>query len=115
VDEDEKRALGAAKQFVAQKLPSRHSQMLRHAGVSEPEIILARDRLEKLGLAGAAAELDDALARKVTIAGTPDQVIEGLRQFRGSGLKLPIIWEIIGPNRRRSLSLIAKEVMPKLL
>jgi 5,10-methylenetetrahydromethanopterin reductase len=107
VDEDEKRALGAAKQFVA--------QMLRHAGVSEPEIILARDRLEKLGLAGAAAELDDALARKVTIAGTPDQVIEGLRQFRGSGLKLPIIWEIIGPNRRRSLSLIAKEVMPKLL
>jgi len=115
VDEDEKRALGTAKQFVAQKLPSRHSQMLRHAGVSEPEISLARDRLEKFGLAGAAAELDDALTRKVTIAGTPDQVIEGLRQYRGSGLKLPIIWEIIGPNRRRSLSLIAKEVMPKLL
>jgi hypothetical protein len=38
----------------------------------------------------------------------------GLRQFLGSGLKLPIIWEIIGPDRRRSLSLIAKEVMPEL-
>jgi hypothetical protein len=38
----------------------------------------------------------------------------GLRRFLGSGLKLPIIWEIIGLNRRRSLGLIAKEVMPEL-
>lgn len=115
VDEDEKRALGAAKQFVAQKLSSRHSQMLRDAGVSESESGLAKERLEKFGLMRAAAELDDALARKVTIAGTPDQVVDGLRRFRGSGLKLPIIWQIIGPNRRRSLNLIAKEVMPKVL
>ena len=50
----------------------------------------------------------------MVIAGTPDQLIRGLRQFLGSGLKLSIIWEIIGPDRRRSLSLIAKEVMPEL-
>jgi 5,10-methylenetetrahydromethanopterin reductase len=114
VDENETKALGAAKQFVAQKLPTRHSQMLRHAGVTESEIGRAKEGLEKLGLVRAAAELDDALTRKVTIAGTPEQVVEGLKGFRGSGLKLPIIWEIIGPNRLRSLSIIAREVMPKL-
>jgi 5,10-methylenetetrahydromethanopterin reductase len=114
VDENEKKALDTAKRFVAQKLPTRHSEMLRHAGVSAEEIGLVKRTVEKLGVAQAALELDDALVHKVVIAGTPDQVIMGLRQFLGSGLKLPIIWEIIGPDRRRSLRLIAKNVMPKL-
>jgi 5,10-methylenetetrahydromethanopterin reductase len=114
VDQNEKRALDAAKRFVAQKLPSRHSEMLRHAGVTAEEISGVRDKVEKLGLAKAATELDDDLVRKATIAGTPDQVVERLKAFLGTGLKLPIIWEIIGPDRRRSLALIAKEVMPEI-
>jgi alkanesulfonate monooxygenase SsuD/methylene tetrahydromethanopterin reductase-like flavin-dependent oxidoreductase (luciferase family) len=89
--------------------------MLRHAGVTEEEIGVLRHEIERHGLVKAAAELDDALVRKVTIAGTPEQVVEGIRAFLPTGLKLPIIWEIIGPNRRRSLRLTAKEVMPKLL
>jgi 5,10-methylenetetrahydromethanopterin reductase len=115
VDEDEKRALDSAKRFVAQKLPTRHSQMLRQAGVSAAEIALVKDNVERFGLEKAASELSDSLVRKVTIAGTPDQVVEGLRQFLGSGLKLPIVWEIIGPNRGHSLSLIATKVMPKVV
>ena len=114
VDEDERKALAAAKRFVAQKLPTRHSDMLRHAGVRAEEIGLVKNNVEKLGLERAALELHDALVRKIVIAGTPDQVTTGLRQFLGSGLKLPIMWEIIGPERRHSLNLIAKEVMPKL-
>ena len=43
------------------------------------------------------------------------QVVEGIRAFLPTGLNLPILWEIIGPNRQRSLRLTAKEVMPKLL
>jgi 5,10-methylenetetrahydromethanopterin reductase len=115
VDEDEKSALDAAKPFVAQKLPTRHSAMLRHAGVTEEEIAVLREKIERFGSVKAAAELDDALVRKVAIAGTPEQAIEGLRKFLPTGLKLPILWEIIGPNRRRSLRLAVKEVMPKLL
>jgi alkanesulfonate monooxygenase SsuD/methylene tetrahydromethanopterin reductase-like flavin-dependent oxidoreductase (luciferase family) len=53
--------------------------------------------------------------RKVAIAGTPDQVAQGLRAFLGTGLKLPIAWEIVGPDRRRSLDLLARAVIPKLL
>ena len=115
VDEDETKALDTAKRFVAQKLPTRHSEMLRHAGVSAVELGVVKANVEKLGVARAALELDDALVHKVVIAGTPDQVTMGLRHFLGSGLKLPIVWEIIGPDRRHSLSLIAKEVMPELI
>ncbi len=89
--------------------------MLRHAGVSAAELGMVKANVEKLGVARAALELDDALVHKVVIAGTPDQVTMGLRHFLGSGLKLPIVWEIIGPDRRHSLSLIAKEVMPELI
>lgn len=115
VDEEEKRALQAAKEFVAEKLPTRHPLMLQHAGVSEEEVRFVKDRVEKLGFIRAASELDDALVRKVAIAGTPDDVVVGLRRFLGSGLELPIVWDIIGPDRRHSLRLIAEQVMPKIL
>jgi 5,10-methylenetetrahydromethanopterin reductase len=114
VDDNEQKALDAAKRFIAQKLPTRHSEMLRHAGVTEQEISLVKEKVQRLGVEKAAAELDDAVVRKVTIAGTPDQVVKGVRRFIGTGLKLPIVWEIVGTERRRSLSLIAQEVMPKL-
>lgn len=115
VDEDEKKALAGAKRFVAQKLPTRHSDMLLHAGVTAEEIGFVKDVVERLGVAKAAPELGDELIRKVAIAGAPNQVVAGLRQFVGSGLKLPIVWEIIGPDRHNSLNLMAKEVIPKLV
>ena len=115
VDEEEKRALDSTRRFLAQKLPTRHSQMLRQAGVSAEEVALVKDNVKRFGLEKAASELSESLLRKVTIAGTPDQVAEGLQQFLGSGLKLPIVWEIIGPNRGHSLSLIAEKVMPKVV
>jgi 5,10-methylenetetrahydromethanopterin reductase len=114
VDESEQKALNAAKRFIAQKLPTRHSEMLRRAGVTEAEISLVKEKAQRLGVEKAAAELDDAVVRKVTIAGRPEQVVEGIRRFVGTGLKLPIVWEIVGADRHRSLSLIAQEVMPKL-
>jgi 5,10-methylenetetrahydromethanopterin reductase len=114
VDNDEKAALDAAKRFVAQKLPTRHSDMLRHAGVTPAEMGAVRESIEKLGLMKAAALIDENIVRKVTIAGTPDQVVQGLTRFLGTGLKLPIAWEIIGPDRRRSLDLLARAVLPQL-
>jgi 5,10-methylenetetrahydromethanopterin reductase len=114
VDESERKALDAAKYFIAQKLPTRHSEMLRHAGVTEAEISLVKEKVQRLGVGKAAVELDDAVVRKVTIAGTPDQVVQGVRAFAGTRLKLPIVWEIVGPDRPRALGLIATEVMPKL-
>lgn len=114
VDENEKKAVDAAKRFVAQKLPTRHSEMLRHAGVTEKELSAVKGNVERVGLSKAAAALDDEVVRKVTIAGSPSQVLEGIASFLGTGLKLPIVWEIIGPDRLRSLGLITREVMPKL-
>lgn len=115
VDEDEKKAMETAKAFVAARLPSRHPLMLQHAGVRVDEVNFVEESVKRLGLTKAATELDAQLVRKVALAGTPDQVIDGLREFRGSGLDLPIVWNIIGPDRRRSLNLLARYVMPKIL
>jgi 5,10-methylenetetrahydromethanopterin reductase len=114
VDNDETAALNAAKRFLAQKLPTRHSDMLRHAGVTAAEMGAVGESIEKLGPVKAATSIDEDVVRKVTIAGTPDQVVQGLTKFLGTGLKLPIAWEIIGPDRRRSLDLLARAVLPKL-
>ena len=115
VDEEEKRALSVAKKFVAERLPSRSPLMLRHAGVSEEEVSFVTDSVKRLGSPRAAVELPDELVRKVTIAGTPDQVTLGLKRYLGSALKLPVVWNLIGPDRRHSLRLFASQVMPKVL
>ena len=107
VDENEADAVNAAKRFIVQKLPTRHSNMLRHAGVTQVEMSAVRDSVQRVGLVEAAAIVADDVVRKVAIAGTPDQVAQGLRAFLGTGLKLPIAWEIVGPDRRRSLDLLA--------
>jgi len=114
VDKDEKKAVDAAKRFVAQKLSTRHSDMLQHAGVGAEEIERVKNSVGRLGVEKAALEIEDEVVRKVTIAGTPEQVIAGIKKFLGTGLKLPIAWEIIGPDRHHSLDLLAKEVVPKL-
>jgi 5,10-methylenetetrahydromethanopterin reductase len=64
VDENEKKAVDAAKRFVAQKLPTRHSEMLRHAGVTAKEISTVKGNIERVGLSKAAAELDMKLFTK---------------------------------------------------
>jgi 5,10-methylenetetrahydromethanopterin reductase len=114
VDENEADAVNAAKRFIVQKLPTRHSNMLRHAGVTQAEMSAVHDSVQRLGLVKAAAVVDDDVVRKVAIAGTPDQVAQSLRAFLGTGLKLPIAWEIVGPDRHRSLDLLARAVIPKL-
>ena len=55
VDENEDDAVNAAKRFVVQKLPTRHSDMLRHAGVTQAEMSAVRDSVQRLGLVKAAA------------------------------------------------------------
>ena len=114
VDDDHKHAVDAAKQFIAKKLPTRHPEMLRYAGVTDEEIQLLAAAIEKFGIERAAAEIDDDIVKKVAIAGTPDSVAAGIKQFAATGLSLPIVWEIVGPDRFRSLDLIAREVMPRL-
>jgi 5,10-methylenetetrahydromethanopterin reductase len=114
VDQNRGRAIEAAKQFIAKKLPTRHPEMLRHAGVSAEERTFVAREVEKLGVKRAADEIDDAIVRKVAIAGTPDDVLAGLKEFTGTGLTLPVAWEIVGPDRSRSLDLIAAEILPQL-
>src|SRR5262249_35046814 len=114
VGENQKKAGDAAKLFVAQKMPTRHSEKLWHAGVAAGEKKVGEKKNERGGGGKKRAGNDDAVVSKVAIAGTPAQVVEGIRSFLGTGLTLPIVWEIIGPDRRSSLSLIAKEVMPRL-
>jgi 5,10-methylenetetrahydromethanopterin reductase len=114
VDDDHSRAVNAAKQFIAKKLPTRHPEMLRYAGVTQEEISRLTAAIANSGIERAAVEIDDDIVKRVAVAGTPDSVIAGIKQFAATGLTLPIVWEIVGPDRFRSLDLIAREVMPRL-
>ena len=49
------------------------------------------------------------------VAGTPDDVIEGLRPFEEAGLDLPLAWYTFGPDRNVGIRLLAEQVRPAVV
>src|SRR5262245_15634877 len=106
VDEKQKKAVDAAKRFVAQKLPTRHSEMLRHAGVTAEEINAVKEKVERVGVVKAAVEVDDAVERRRAGGPTADTVVQRFGSFLAAGVRPPIVCEVSGPDRRASPGLI---------
>ena len=69
----------------------------------------AENRLER-----AVAALDDDVVAALAVAGTPEQCIEGLKPYAAAGLKTPVLYQVLGPDRLASVDLIADRVCPAL-
>lgn len=69
----------------------------------------ADNRLER-----AVAALDDDVVAALAVAGTPEECIEGLKPYAAAGLKTPVLYQVLGPDRLASVDLIADRVCPAL-
>ena len=54
------------------------------------------------------------LTDKLTISGTPSYCIEKLSELKQGGLKTPIFYQVLGPDPKKALKTIAKEIIPSL-
>jgi len=52
------------------------------------------------------------LVESIAIAGTPRYCIERLEEYSKAGLKTPIFYQILGPNRNKAIKVIAEEIIP---
>ena len=59
--------------------------------------------------------LDDDVVAALAVAGTPDECIDGLKPYAAAGLKTPVLYQVLGPDRMASIDLIADRIRPALV
>ena len=87
--------------------------LLESAGITFEELQPVADAMEKGGRKAAAQAVSDELLRKVCpIAGTPDECIQKIEEYRAAGCT-HIMLEIWGDDRIGQAKLFGDEVLPR--
>lgn len=102
--------------YVANKVQNiKNDALMRAAVVEEDEVQAIANCLQADGPDAAAAMISDSLMDKVAIAGTPSQVTDRLLEFAEAGLRWPLLYGVLGPDRKEALRLIAEKVRPAFM
>jgi len=120
VDEDGAVALQAAKRVVAHYL-ARIADPTRagFAGLDIEQVGALQKELKIALLVGRFEEaietVPDHVVTALAVVGTPGQCIERLKAYAAAGIKTPVLYHTLGPDRIHAIDLIADQVRPALL
>ncbi|MEC7490339.1 MAG: LLM class flavin-dependent oxidoreductase [Pseudomonadota bacterium] len=120
VDRDRDAARNAAKPLVAHYL-RQIPDMTRYvyAGLDVPRVQMLQDNLRTAFLGekfeSAVANIPDDVVDSLAVTGTPDECVEKLKGYSSVGIKTPVLYQVLGPNRIAAIDVIADFIRPKLL
>ncbi len=120
VDEDGDRARRAAKPIVAHYL-RRNPDPTRavFAGLDRDRVTQLQRRLRSAGDGNrhdeAVAAVPDDVVNALAVAGTPAECIDRLQGFAAVGIKTPVLYHTLGPDRLTAVDSIADRVRPALV
>ena len=115
VGPDRAEARHAVKEVLAYYLARVEGVVVDEAGADGDAVAAVRAAVAEGGEQAGAAVLSDSLVDVFAVAGTPDDVIEGLRAFGDAGLDLPLAWYTFGPDRDAGIRLLAEQVRPAVV
>jgi len=99
--------------YVANKLQNiKNDELMQAAEVDEDEVQAVAARLQVDGPDAAAEMISDDLMDKVAIAGTPSQLPIGCWSSPMQACAWPMLYGVLGPDRREAIRLIAEKVRP---
>jgi 5,10-methylenetetrahydromethanopterin reductase len=119
IDEDRERGRDGAREIAGmylankvQNIQESADTLLELAGLSQDEIRPIADAMESGGrLAAAAAVTDGILDKTRPIAGTPNDCVEALEEYREAGCS-HVMLELWGDRREEQIELFASKVLP---
>lgn len=114
IGEDFDAASEAAKDFLVNYIPRAHPLHMEHAGVEEHELNSVKEALAKGDTKEAKIRMSDKLLRKLVIVGSEEECIRRLGEYQGTGLKIPVAYHILGPDREKAIELLSGYVAPAL-
>ncbi|MBI2185460.1 MAG: LLM class flavin-dependent oxidoreductase [Thaumarchaeota archaeon] len=107
-------AINAAKPLISWYIPKVMKVVLDSAGLTDRKVEGFKKAVEEMGYEKAADLIDDDTLDRLCIAGTPEEVAEKIVGYMSNGLKEPIAYEVLGPDRKWALKALAREVRPQV-
>ena len=114
VGPDRAEARDAVKQVLAYYLARVEGVVVDAAGADMDAVAAVRAAVAEGGEEAGAAVLSDSLVDTFAVAGTVDDVVEGLGAFIEAGLEMPLAWYTLGPDPDEGVRLLAEQVRPAL-
>jgi 5,10-methylenetetrahydromethanopterin reductase len=120
VAEDEAEARDAIRTltaiYIANKLENiRNDTLMQAAGLEESDARPIAETLRRDGPQAAARMVTNEIMDKVVIAGTPTRVTEKLIELSEVGLRWPLLYQVLGPDRAAAIRLVAEKVRPAFM
>ena len=120
VDQDRDAARHAAKRLVAhyvRRIPD--TIRYEYAGLDVPRMQALQGELRTAFMADkyqdAIENLPDDVVDALAVTGTPAECIEGLQAYAAAGIKTPVLYQALGPDRLAAIDVIADSIRPNLL
>jgi alkanesulfonate monooxygenase SsuD/methylene tetrahydromethanopterin reductase-like flavin-dependent oxidoreductase (luciferase family) len=107
VDDDAARARAACKPLVASYTP-RPVRWREEGLVAEEDMAPVLRAFERGGLEAATQAVSDRYVEKIAIAGDLSYCRDRLREYVGTGLGLPIAYQVLGPDPMNALGMMAR-------
>lgn len=93
----------------------RDDTLMQAAGLTAEEAVPIAQAKAERGIDAATAMVTDEIMDKVVIAGNPEEVSAKLIALLKEGLTLPLLYQVIGPDREEAIRLVASDVLPAFL
>ena len=120
VDEDRNAARDAARPLIAHyvmQIPD--MTRYQYAGLDIPMMeglqCELRTAFKGNGFKDAIAKIPDVVVDALAVTGTPPECIERLKAYAAAGIKTPVLYHVLGPDRLEAIDVIADSVRPSLL
>jgi 5,10-methylenetetrahydromethanopterin reductase len=114
VDADARAAREAVHNVLAYYIHRVEPVVLSTSGADPEELRRVRQTVIDQGVSAGARLISDGLIDTFAAAGDPDQVSERLHAYVDAGLRGVLAWHVLGPERARSLQLLAEVVRPRV-
>jgi 5,10-methylenetetrahydromethanopterin reductase len=115
---------GAAARYAARTLVAHYVRRIRDdaryqaAGLDPARMAAMKQDLGTAFKAGrwaeAVASVPDDVVNALAVAGTPAECIAGLQAYAAAGIRRPVLYHALGPDREAAIDLIADRVRPAL-
>jgi 5,10-methylenetetrahydromethanopterin reductase len=114
VDTDGAAARDATRAVLAYYLHRVEGVVVDTSGADPGQVAAVRRAVLEDGVAAGAGKVTEHLIDVFAAAGDPDHVSARLHEYTAAGLRGVLAWYVLGPEPRRGLELLARDVAPKL-
>jgi 5,10-methylenetetrahydromethanopterin reductase len=114
VDRNPGAARAAVRRVLAYYIHRVEPVVMSTSGADPDRIRDIRLSVREHGVDAGAQLIDDSLIDVFAAAGEPDHVVARLQEYLHAGVRGLLAWHVIGPDRERSLRLLAQTVLPRV-